>query len=137
VTQFGDGQVALSFGTVAQQITGQGDDTIDWGYQYTAFDATQQSIAYTIAGSVECRSAFNAGQPLPSFDTRKPRQAQDDWPVSSLCVSIHGGIMAVSENHFFYWHDTVRDLRTVSEEVFLVSRVVQGMYYAQTRFTRL
>jgi hypothetical protein len=80
---FGQSGMSLRFGTTQQNYLGQGSDTLNWGYSYTAFDSSS-GASYTIAGAAEARAAFSKSQPLPPMDTRKPRNCDDDWPVAAI-----------------------------------------------------
>ena len=76
-----------------------------WGYAYLATNSGRVQTAVQ-AYSNKARAAFAENMPLPSTDTRKPRNAQDEWP-GSIIVLDYGtvGSAAVSDYFVFAWDD--------------------------------
>lgn len=76
----------MRMGTQAQNILGESGDgvAINWGYVYLAGEASgdMQSVIF---GAYEARAQFiSSGTLPPKDDTRMPRAANDDWPVSAI-----------------------------------------------------
>jgi len=80
---------ALKIGSREQRVLARkGDDLrIDWGYLYTAAEASPD-LARAIVPGAAARTAFAADGTLPAADTRQPRPAEDDTPVAAMVVKV-------------------------------------------------
>lgn len=80
---------ALKLGSRAQRVLGRkGDDLrIDWGYLYTAAEASPELTRAVVAGTA-ARTAFAAEGSLPPADTRQPRPVADDTPVAAMVMHV-------------------------------------------------
>ena len=83
------GLEVLQIGSQEQSVLAKdGDDLrIDWGYLYVA--ATKQPGVHAVISPHErVRQAFLAGMIPTDDDTRKPRPANDDWPVCAMAFDL-------------------------------------------------
>jgi hypothetical protein len=78
---------ALKIGSREQRVLARkGDDVrIDWGYLYTAAEASPD-LAKAVVPGAAARTQFAAEGTLPATDTRQPRPAADDTPVAALVI---------------------------------------------------
>ena len=80
---------ALKIGSREQRVLARkGDDVrIDWGYLYTAAEASPALTKAVVPGTA-ARAQFAADGSLPAADTRQPRPAADDTPVAAMVVKV-------------------------------------------------
>ena len=84
------GVLATAIGSKEQNILGRTGDRIgiDWGYLYQAAP-DRQDTHQTVAAHNLARDSFAKGGELPpSFDTRMPRAANDDFPVIATTIGM-------------------------------------------------
>ncbi|WP_394849995.1 DUF4965 domain-containing protein [Pendulispora brunnea] len=87
-----DGMLVRRMGTVEQPVLQKKGDNlrIDWGYLHQAVPAAA-GVKQVVAADVDARNAFAANQELPSSDdARKPRAANDAWPVMASTFALPG-----------------------------------------------
>ncbi|WP_394839243.1 DUF4965 domain-containing protein [Pendulispora rubella] len=87
-----DGMLVHRMGTVEQPVLQKKGDNlrIDWGYLHQAAPAAP-GVKQVVAADVDTRGAFAANQELPgSDDPRKPRAANDAWPVMATTFALPG-----------------------------------------------
>ncbi len=80
----------MRIGSQQQPVLKKAGDNlrIDWGYLYVGVPAAHPSST-VIAGGAEVRQAFARDGRLPAADdTRMPRAASDDWPVTACAFAL-------------------------------------------------
>ncbi len=85
-----DGLAVIKIGSVEQPVLAKDGDNlrIDWGYLYVAAPA-DQSPRMAVAAHESARRGFAANGRIPAEDdARKPRAANDDWPVCACVLDL-------------------------------------------------
>ncbi len=85
-----DGLDVMCMGSEEQPVLAKDGDNlrIDWGYLYVAVPR-EQGLQSTIRGARDVRESFVTTGGLPDVDdNRKPRPANDDWPVCACRLNL-------------------------------------------------
>jgi hypothetical protein len=84
------GLTVMRIGSEDQPVLQKAGDNlrIDWGHLYVAVPASER-ISTVIAGQEKARLGFaKSGRLPPADDTRMPRAANDDWPVTACTFDL-------------------------------------------------
>ena len=109
----------MKMGSKEQPVLAKaGDDIrIDWGHLYVG--APQLTGAQTaIGGSDAFRSGFVKGVPLPTEDdSRQPRAANDDWPVSACTFDMPQVDSKTVRRHLMLAYDDLYSIEYMQKQL--------------------
>lgn len=102
-------------GTTTQKILGKsGDcDSINWGYSYLAVQPIDDNddVQTVISGSVSTRTKFIQTGKIPTQDDmRKPRPANDDWPVLAVSWSFKVSPSQTQSRYVIFGYDDIASI---------------------------
>ena len=85
----------------------RGDDTRNnWGYAHLISGNKSITTGYQAFGE-DLRQAFSTHKPMPSDDTRKPRQANDQAPTSAFILNIGPVSLQTISSYIVFLYDDV------------------------------
>ena len=105
----------MSMGTTAQNILGKsGDcDAINWGYAYIAVNSQDDTdnVATAINAATVSRQTFVDSGTIPtSDDTRKPRSANDNWPVMAVSWNFKVTASQNQSRYLIFAYDDIQSI---------------------------